>query len=221
MGELEERLSGARQLYECSGRLPWPSRGVYFFMEHGENRNESGAGPRIVRVGTHALKAGANTTLWNRLRQHKGQARSGYGNHRGSIFRLVVGTALIERDGFDYPTWNLYRSTAPPEVRECERPLEVQVSAVIGKMPFLWLAIGDPSGPGSMRGYIERNTIALLSNHGKMPIDPPSSSWLGYHCDREKMRTSGLWNTNHVDEPYDSSYLDTLANLIRQEGKKN
>jgi hypothetical protein len=49
----------------------------------------------IVRVGTHALETGSQTTLWKRLSQHRGQARSGSGNHRGSIFRLIVGTALI------------------------------------------------------------------------------------------------------------------------------
>ena len=30
-----------------------------------------------------------------------------------------------------------------------------------------------------MRGYIERNAIALLSNYGKPAIDPPSPGWLG------------------------------------------
>ena len=31
----------------------WPQRGVYFFMEDGEERSDSGSGLRIVRVGTH------------------------------------------------------------------------------------------------------------------------------------------------------------------------
>ena len=83
-------------------------------------------------------------------------------------------------------------------------------------MPFLWLDVDDAPGPASLRGYIERNAIALLSNYGKQPIDPPSRSWLGYHCNREKVRDSGLWNSNHVDEPYDPGFLDTLADLIRQ-----
>ena len=214
--KLEERLSGARRLSNCSGRMPWPKCGIYFFRELGEVRTDSGTGPQIVRVGTHALKTGANTTLWSRLRQHKGQARSDNGNHRKSIFRLAVGTSLIERDELEYPTWNLSRNTAPFDVQKCEQPLESQVSKVIGKMPFLWLAVEDPPGPSSMRGFIERNAIALLSNHGKQPIDPPSRSWLGHYCNREKMRASGLWNSNHVEEPYDPAFLDTLAKLIRQ-----
>jgi hypothetical protein len=67
-------------------------------MEEGEERSHSGQGPRIVRVGTHALKGGSSTTLWKRLSQHKGQERSRRGNHRGSIFRLIVGTALNADD---------------------------------------------------------------------------------------------------------------------------
>ena len=84
-------------------------------------------------------------------------------------------------------------------------------------MPVLWLAIDDEPGPGSLRGYIEKNAIALLSNYGRQPIDNPSRSWLGHYCNREKVRTAGLWNSNHVEEPYDPSFLDTFADLVRQE----
>ena len=60
-----------------------------------------------------------------------------------------------------------------------EQPLEQRVSRVIGDMPFLWIDIGDEPGPASLRGYIERNTIALLSNFDRLPLDPPSTAWLG------------------------------------------
>lgn len=52
---LKVRVGGCRQLDTCSGRMSWPSRGVYFFFEQGEVRTESGSGQRVVRVGTHAL----------------------------------------------------------------------------------------------------------------------------------------------------------------------
>src|SRR5262245_48697855 len=84
IGRLQANLGGARTLAECSGRLSWPRRGVYFVMEIGETRSDSGNGPRIVRVGTHALKPNSNTRLWTRLSQHRGQVQSGGGNHRGS-----------------------------------------------------------------------------------------------------------------------------------------
>jgi hypothetical protein len=90
---LESKIGGAKRLSDCSGRASWPQRGVYFFHEPGENRTDTGEGPRIVRVGTHALKLGSGTKLWTRLSQHKGPTASGGGNHRGSIFRLIVTNA--------------------------------------------------------------------------------------------------------------------------------
>ena len=78
--------------------MSWPRRGVYFFFENGEPRSGTGAGPRVVRVGAHGLKNGARSTLWGRLSQHRGSSRSGLGNHRGSIFRLLVGVALANRN---------------------------------------------------------------------------------------------------------------------------
>lgn len=166
-----------------------------------------------MRVGTHALKTGSGTKLWTRLSQHKGTARSGGGNHRGSIFRLIVGVALIDRDVHECPTWD-NGSSAPREIRLSEGPLERAVSKVIGATPFLWVAIDDEPGPDSLRGYVERNTIALLSNYDKEPLDPSSQNWLGRFCNRERVRTSGLWNQNHVDERYDPAFLDTLDRLI-------
>ena len=74
--------------------MDWPRRGVYFFFEPGESRSLSGTGSRIVRLGTHALANGSRSTLWQRLSQHRGNAKGDGGNHRGSIFRLLVGVAL-------------------------------------------------------------------------------------------------------------------------------
>jgi len=54
--DLEDAIGGARTLAGCSGRMQWPGRGVYFFREPGEHRSNMGEGPRVIRVGTHALK---------------------------------------------------------------------------------------------------------------------------------------------------------------------
>ncbi|MHC2552377.1 hypothetical protein ACVJ6Q_003672 [Bradyrhizobium elkanii] len=213
LDKLEREIGGARELAECSGRIDWPKRGVYFFRESGEDRSDSGQGPRIVRVGTHALKDGSGTMLWTRLSQHKGQPSTGGGNHRGSIFRLIVGAALIRRDELDFPTWG-HGSTAKGDVRGGELTLERQVSQSIGNMPFLWVPIFDDPGPESRRGYIERNAIALLSNYDRPQLDPPSQAWLGHHSDRERVRRSGLWNQNHVDEDFDPAFLDHLDQLV-------
>ena len=214
---LVEALGGTMRLANCSGQMEWPARGVYFFHEEGENRTDSGRGPRIVRVGTHALKCASGTTLWTRLSQHRGQTNGG-GNHRGSIFRLIVGSSLIRRENLAFPTWGV-GNTAKADVRSGEVTLERKVSAVIGNMSLFWLPVSDEPGPDSQRGFIERNAIALLSNSRKTPLDPPSLNWLGRWSDRERVRNSGLWNQNHVDERYDRRFLGVLEKLISVVGR--
>lgn len=176
-------------------------------------RQDTGSGQRIVRVGTHALKSGSRTTLWNRLSQHRGQAKKGGGNHRGSIYRSIVGATLLNANNISSDTWGCGGS-APKEIRESEQTLEKLVSKTIGVMPFLWLSVPDEPGPESLRGYIERNSIALLSNYNKLKIDPHSSKWLGNLCDREKVRESGLWNQNHVAEDCKLAFLDEMERLV-------
>lgn len=211
LAALERKVKGARTLARCTGYMNWPCRGVYFFREAGEERSDTGDGPRIVRVGTHALKAGSGSTLWTRLRQHRGAVSHGGGNHGSSIFRFLVGKSLIERDGFTCPSWGWVSSD---KEAEAEAALERKVSVVIGQMPFLWLAIEDETGPDSLRGCIERNVIALLSNYDKPQLDPPSCGWLGSHCDRERVRNSGLWNSNHVKERYQPKFLEELESAV-------
>ena len=210
MNRLENKIGRRRWLADCKG-MKWPERGVYFFMEDGEQRTDSGQGLRIVRVGTHALTSSSKTTLWQRLSQHKGSEKSGGGNHRGSIFRLLVGTSL---DGeHQYPAWK--EKSVQPDIRVTELPLEQKVSRTIRAMPFLWLAINDFPDPSRGRGYIERNSIALLSNAGKEKIDAPSTGWLGHACTQhELVKKSGLWNQDHVNRSPEPGFLDELDRLI-------
>ncbi|URK16578.1 hypothetical protein M9H61_13595 [Thalassospira sp. GO-4] len=215
LSQLENTLGGKRMLSRCSGRTGWPQRGVYFFFEDGEYRSDtSNQDLRVVRVGTHALKAGSKTTLWNRLSQHRGSSRTGGGNHRASIFRLIVGIALAHKEQESAPNNWGKGQTSNHDIRRAELLHEKKVSAVIAEMPFLWLPIEDKPGPDSLRGLIERNSIALLSNHQRTPINPPSKNWLGYSCDRERVKTSGLWNQNHVTEQYEPQFLQVFEKLV-------
>lgn len=214
---LESATGGKRRLSRCDGRMNWPERGVYFFFENGESRNCSGNGPRVVRVGTHALTRGSRATLWNRLSQHRGPVTTGGGNHRGSVFRKLVGYGLMARHPeYAIRTWGKGDS-APPDVRAAESELERRVSRAIGEMPFLWLEVDDPAGPRSFRGYIERNTISLLSNFNRPPVNPPSDDWLGLHCPRNKVQCSGLWNQEHVEDNYDPGFFTEFENLVARQ----
>jgi len=211
LDELNARLGGPRKLRDCTSS-GWPSHGIYFFLEDGEARLNGS--PRVVRVGTHALTATSTATLWNRLSTHRGSvsgSRPGGGNHRASIFRLNVGSALLARG--DWPSYvrDGWRDKhADGAARQTEYPLEHAVSRHIGDMPFLWLAVPDRVD----RGLIERHTIGLLSCRSG-GVDPASPRWLGLTADSEKVRTSSLWNVHHVDQAYDQAYLDTVEPLVR------
>ena len=193
----------------------WPRRGVYFIFEPGEVRSDTGIGPRVVRVGTHALKSGSKSSLRGRTLQHRGKLDPPGGHHRGSIFRLLVGLALSQRDpGLARSTWGV-GSTAATDVTAGERELEAAVSRTIARMEILFLPIDDEPGPDSLRGSVERNAIALLSNFDRDVLDAHSGDWLGAHCPRARVQRSGLWNNNHVDETCDPSFLNEFERLAR------
>jgi hypothetical protein len=211
---LREKIGGYRCLHECTGKSGWPERGVYFFFEDGEFR-EDHKSLRVVRVGTHAITATSKTTLWNRLHTHRGHSDLG-GNHRGSIFRKRIGEALwkMKQHANDLTrTWGI-RSSASGPVRLAEVPLEREVSVFIGQMPFLWINVPDAPSRTSDRAYLELNSIALISNFRRPTIDQRSPIWLGLQSSKETIRESGLWNTNHVEKSYDPAFLGKLRTSV-------
>ena len=196
-------VGGYRYLSSCNKDSGWPSYGVYFFMEEGEERKDSGEGLRVVRVGTHSVKqGGSDAELWDRLRTHKG-TEAGSGNRNSSVFRELVGRALIKKRNLS------------------EEKIEYRISEKIRSMPFLWLEVnGRDEGPKN-RKCIERNSIALLSNYKKeSKLDVPSDNWLGRSCTDNKgclnckVICSGLWNQQLVGRRYKPEFLDKLEKLV-------
>jgi hypothetical protein len=110
-------------------------------------------------------------------------------------------------------TWG-DKSAGREVVKGPEQALEQEVSRYIGAMPVLALEVPDEPGPDSLRGYIERNSIALLSAFHNRELDLPSDDWLGHFCPREKVRRSGLWNNRHVEETYDPAFLGAFERLV-------
>jgi hypothetical protein len=78
-----------------------------------------------------------------------------------------------------------------------------------------WRSRTGPVGPAT-RGVIERGAIGLLSRRVNPLADAPSPGWLGLHALAPEVRTSGLWNVNQVDEPYDPAFLDVLEGHLAE-----
>jgi hypothetical protein len=211
LDDLDRGIGGMRRFAECSGRDRWPSRGLYFFFEPGEYLGEHKNRLRVVRVGTHAVSINSRSTLWHRLKTHKGNANGG-GNHRSSIFRQHTGFALIKsgRVGSECPTWGIGMVRPSPSLL-CEDRIEREVSAYLGTMSVLWIAVGDQPGPQSDRAFLERNIIALLARHNTQQT---SENWLGNYSPNESIRVSRLWNVDHVRRHFDDRAVTVFENYV-------
>jgi len=113
----------------------WPARGVYFFPEEGEVRTETGGCPRIVCVGTHALKDGS----------YGGGSRSTADKPVETasprpIFRLIVGAALIRRD-----TLPFQGNSAKANIKDGEVPAPRRRAAPCDPPPSLLATLDDCS----------------------------------------------------------------------------
>ena len=189
-----------------------PEQGVYFFFEQGEERTGSGNGDRIVRVGSHALAQDQDATLWSRLRTHKGTDEP-QNQQRGSVFRNRVGNALCRRNPRLGPE-NWPRDSDRGDIPWIER----LINRHMRPMTVLLLSVGRRSH----RDHIERNATALLSEYEReQPVDHPSQAWLGRRCDREKVRGSGLWQSNYVDTCHDPEFLDLLERYVERVGRRS
>lgn len=189
-----------------------PKRGVYIFLDPTEPNFRS-MRPRVVRIGTHAVSAGSQASLRGRLRTHLGPANE-IGNHRGSIFRLHVGRAMLEA-GLGHaslPTWGEGQD-ASPEVKALEQAHEIAVSRYLQRLQVVLLDINDGPSKDSMRARVEMGLIALFSDSMR-PIDLPSSGWLGLKSPVAPIRLSGLWNIRGIGGKYDSSWKNLFSSLL-------
>lgn len=213
LDRLESGLGGKRVLGQSHGRMAWPKRGVYFFFEPGEYQPESPSRLRVARVGTHGVSENSRSSLWERLRAHKGTDDGG-GNHRSSIFRLHVGVAMLRsaRIAVQCSSWGRGQ-TRPLVVDTSEATVERAVSEYLGNMEVLWLDVPDVPSAKSDRAYLERNAIALLAAQNHF-LRSQSATWLGEHSDKVEIRSSGLWNVDHVTSEFDQRFLEVLEQYV-------
>jgi hypothetical protein len=186
-----------------------PEKGVYFFFEQNETRQDSNF-DRVVRIGTHAAIANSNATLYDRLYNHKG-SKDLTGNHRGSVFRKLIGYSLLYNDRLKYPYWGDKSKKSDKLITSSEKPLEQIVSTYLHTLTFSVLEVPGPSSKNNDRAFIEKNSIALLSNYDRPAIDTCSKKWLGQYSSDPKIIGSGLWNSNYVNcKNIDINYFNTF-----------
>ncbi len=202
MNMLEKNTEGRRKLGDCDPATDTSIGGVYFFFEKGQRRTGSGKGDRVIRVG--------NCTSYRRRisRQHKGPGRP----LTGSIFRKWVANALFVRHrNTRFSDWPEIIEEDFKGMREALGPEQQQeLERLTGRHMRPMHLLFVPIVREDSRRYIERNAIGLLSEYHKDPIDPPSRGWLGRHSRSEKIRSSGLWNSDLVAGGYEPKFLDRL-----------
>jgi len=179
--------------------------GLYFFYEDGE-RSEHAADGRVVRVGNHPNKQGG---LVSRLRAHY------TGNKNSSVFRKFLGGALLRSRDPNSPClapspgkghWEHQNDKA------CERcrPLEEELSHLLrSSLRFRCVEVVDQA---------ERNDLekVLIATIAACPVCGPSATWLGRHAYSDKVRSSGLWNSQDVGGPTIAAHqLERFRRLAR------
>ncbi|WP_139306116.1 DUF6884 domain-containing protein [Methylomonas sp. LWB] len=209
----KSRLSGKTFLLSKLRNQSLPKRGVYVFLDLNEP-NFLGEPGRIVRIGTHAVSEGSKATLKNRLRCHAGQI-DGTGNHRGSIFRLHVGRALLvkEETVASLTSWGDGQN-ASAYIRNIEKQHELRVSEYLGSLEVFVIDADDVPSKNSLRASIERQLIALCSEDFQL-IDHPSKEWLGQFSSMPTIVRSGLWNLRDVGRKYDADGSGSVSDIIR------
>jgi len=178
--------------------------GLYFFFEEGESSYHAPKG-RIVRVGNHPRK---QSGLVSRLRIHYS------GSKNSSVFRKFLGGALLRRadptsscllPGPGKGHWEKQDAKTCPRCR----PTEARVSELL-RQRFTFRCLWVPD-------MTERNGLEalLVATLAACQVCGASPSWLGLYAYSEKVRASGLWNSQYVGDPtIDQLTLGRLQELV-------
>ena len=162
--------------------------GVYILFE----KNEFGHnGERIVRIGSHT----GNDNLIKRLEEHFYKE-----NKDRSIFRKNIGRALLNKKNDRYlDVWDI--DFTKSEVKKkygqfvdksYQENIEQEVSKYIrDNFTFSVIEILDKKE----RLNTEKNIINIISSCNECS---PSDNWLGRFSTIEKIKRSGMWQTQHI-----------------------
>jgi len=179
------RLINLLPIFNDPSEVPF-NNGLYFFYEKGEISAHSLNG-RIVRVGNHHSQ--------NRLKERLGLHYSK--NKNSSVFRKFLGGAILRKTDpnhpclFPGPGQGHWEKQDMPTCERC-KPIETEVSKSLrSNFWFRCVEITDKK----LRDSLEKKLIATIS---LCPSCKPSDNWLGKFAYSEKVRNSGLWNSDYV-----------------------
>jgi hypothetical protein len=225
--KLADKTGGPFYLSSADASYDWPERGIYIFFDgNGSPIANKQSDMRICRIGTVGDRSGSTSTLWERLRAHRGTTRGAYedgGNHRGSIFRKHVGRSIIKSEELEveYPHWgdqltNIGEDLETSEIREQEHSLELRVSDYIRKLPFLVVNVPGEPNPNCERALLEKNLIALVSQKRRGNPQLAVNEWLGEYSPHPEISQTGLWNIDYTGSLYSGDTVDTFEQYVEQ-----
>lgn len=186
--------------------LQIPKNGIYVLFEDGENAHET---KRIVRVGTHTGEG----QLRSRLRQHFIQE-----NKDRSIFRKNIGRAFLKRERDPLlEQWELDLTTREAKEKYKGR-IDFEKLAEVEKKVSEYMQRHFQFIVFEVREKITRLDLEskIISTISKCDECKSSSTWLGLHSPKEKIRESGLWLVNELYKaPLSESDIKKLVAYLK------
>jgi len=182
-----------------------PRNGIYILFEDGERAHGV---DRIVRVGTHT----GENKLCSRLEEHFVKQ-----NKDRSIFRKNIGRALLRRANDPFVRqWEIdltsheaklaYRSRVDPvKLHAIEDQVSVYIQSHISVVALSVETKDD-------RLLWEKRIIGTVSHCKECR---PSTTWLGLHSPKLRIRKSGLWLVNELNEaPMSEADIENLKRIV-------
>jgi len=204
-----------------------PDDGIYFFYELGEFGH---GGNRIVRIGTHK-----NGNFKSRIKDHFVFNKNKIENldknkpkpSDRSIFRKNIGRALIRKENLDYiEMWEQdftkkinRKKLGNKRNIELEKQIEKKISKILREnFSFRFIKVEQASKVIGSKG-LESRLIATVAKCEKCRASP---NWLGRFSPIEKIRKSGLWNFQHVDDKVlNEKEKEEIGKLVKEENGDN
>ena len=161
---------GGGQFFPCN---PPKQSGIYIMFDINENR--------IVRVGK------AEKSLSTRLNQHFTKEDKDY-----SILRKHIGRALLNKQNKCVKYWNTKGIK--------DLTLEKQITDyLIKNIIFCTIPLENLKEIRELEKFLIKN-LSLCNKFHKVIFNKPiqSINWLGNFCTNNKVKSSGLWNHQHI-----------------------